>query len=1123
MNDFLFSLATVALGIAVCAVAAGRLPERERVWVWVGFVAAMSAAAAKVVIVYYIYRVGDFIGYVRWGGWIADWIRSDPARWLMPYLMHAVDLARPPVPIEPPGSGPTAFMFVFAALFQVVFGTVPFGMSLFVAVFGFAGKTALYHVLRDTMPPAYRPRVAAAVYLIPSFTFWSNGFSKEGIAVGFLGWALYGYYQLSHAGRPTRGLALLLIGSAGVTLTKPYVLFPLVPGLAAWEYWRRSRARAFNPFRSLAIASLAGVVSLAALTYLGQLFPRYALENIVESSEELHAIGDTVEGGSNFSAARGSGLGGALVSAPSALVAALYRPFIFEAHNAFALVSALESSLWLVLTLQILWTRRLGALRTVWTSPVLVFCAIYVLTFGFATGYASMNLGTLGRYRSPMLPFLGVLFAALVPLRRRAGATASPRRGRAPTPRGGEIVAVPRPSPAAVSAGPSRPQRPGTTRRRPNAALIVLLVTTTWGVAACGSGSGDAGRCTGQVCADATEDADGAGTCGPGVAWATGSLAFRDATEDWGLAGVEGTRLAVGDIDGDGWADLLVRRGGGGFNAWADGTRNIWLLRNDGGTFVDITQASGIDDRRFFDAARGRPFEVVAFADVDNDGDVDVYTGQDSLRPGDNDGERSEIMLNNGAGVFSFTAAANPLRRDGEVDVPASATFTDVDRDGNIDIWVPQHDYSPAGGGIAFAQDRLYRGRGDGTFDDVTDAAGLATQDWGDRDALDAGLAHTRAWSGAACDLNGDGNPELLAASYGRAPNHLWQAVRNNGGGVTFANRSIASGYAYDGDQRWQDNEFARCYCASNADAEGCADAAAPQIACTTAGWRHTDDRRPYRLGGNSGTTVCGDLDNDGDVDLLTTEVKHWWAGVGADATDLLFNAGGADVVFDRTVPREDRGLVVRHRTAPEWDEGHMTAATFDFDNDGWLDLYLGASDYPGNHGLLFHQQRPGFWQEVPVEDGIDHNRSHGVAVADYDRDGDLDVILGHSRARCDAAAPNDCYETMQIRAFENVIGDRGNWVQLVLEGGPSTNRAAIGARVTVVAGDVTQQREVEGGHGHFGMQHDRVVHVGLGSACTASITVRWPDAALTEQRFEAEAGARYTVVQGAEPVRVGP
>ena len=123
--------------------------------------------------------------------------------------------------------------------------------------------------------------------------------------------------------------------------------------------------------------------------------------------------------------------------------------------------------------------------------------------------------------------------------------------------------------------------------------------------------------------------------------------------------------------------------------------------------------------------------------------------------------------------------------------------------------------------------------------------------------------------------------------------------------------------------------------------------------------------------------------------------------------------------------------------------------------------------------------------------------------------------------ARCDAALPNDCYETMQVRLFENVM-DEGNWIQLHLVGGEGTNRAAIGARVAVTAGGVTQTQEVGGGFGHYGCQNDMVLHFGLGEACEADITVRWPDAELTEETLTLPAGYRFLVTQGELP-RVEP
>ncbi len=610
---------------------------------------------------------------------------------------------------------------------------------------------------------------------------------------------------------------------------------------------------------------------------------------------------------------------------------------------------------------------------------------------------------------------------------------------------------------------------------------------------------------------------------GPGTRWSAGMQAFEEHTTDVGLDGVLGTRLHAVDYDGDGWTDLLILNGRA---VVGDGLRWTTLLRNDQhGGFVDVSTSSGLLQRRSGDPQE-RPVDVAVFGDVDGDGDLDAYLGVSTENPTNNGDEQSELMIQNADHTFSLGPIDSPVRFFDAVgpltDTPSGAAFTDYDVDGDLDLFVSEFGFSDASGAFHFVESHLYENDGTGALTDVTARTEVGTEDWINIQHIDQGLAHPRAWSATACDLNDDGLPDLLAASYGRAPNHLWQGARAADGAVTFANRSVESGYAYDAQVDWTDNQFARCYCGTHRTDAMCAGVPATLLGppCDT-NWDMGTDTHPFRLGGNSGATMCGDIDNDGDLDLLTSEIQHWWAGANSDQAEVLVNEGGSDVTFTRP-GRAAMGIEIPHSDPTGWDEGIMSGAIFDFDNDGWADLYFGMSDYPGNHGILVHQSAPMQFESVPIEQGVDHHRSHGIAVADFDRDGDLDVVVGHSRARC--GPPDDCYATQQIRYFRNVIG--GNFVQLHLVGA-TANRPAIGARVelttTGTASPIAQRRDVEGGHGHYSAQDDLVQHFGLGPASEADVTIRWPAPGLPTQTFHVVAGHRYLVRQGEGPVLDDP
>ena len=535
-------------------------------------------------------------------------------------------------------------------------------------------------------------------------------------------------------------------------------------------------------------------------------------------------------------------------------------------------------------------------------------------------------------------------------------------------------------------------------------------------------------------------------TCGCGQGKSGPAPAFEDVTE----AALLGPYGHANGGFGQAWAPEIVGGGGGFLDYDGDGWPDILLIA--GGAFDGRSGRSSLE--LFRNQADGTFRNVTAEAglagittyalglavgDYDNDGDEDVAVTT----------LYEDLFLVNRGGTFDEAGAAVGIADVSEWST--SALFFDADRDGFLDLyvatyvdWSPEKDlYCGFEGEKVYCTPELYEGiwgryyhnAGDGTFIERTEEAGF-------RSGIEA--ARDKSLGVAELDANADGWPDLVIANDTER-----DLLFINQGDGTFVEEGIRSGVAYD---------------------------------------QHGKPRA------GMGVDV-GVVDSTGAPTIFVGNFSDEMVGVYQRGKNHLFTDRAASSRIGQPSQKTlTFGLVL-----------------FDVDLDGDLDLFI-ANGHVQTHiarivdGISFRQRSQlfyngggGIFEEAPSEGVLAVPMvARGAAYGDYDRDGDLDLLV----------VENDG----PVHLWRN-NAEGGTSLRVRLEGRTS-NRNGYGASVEVLVDGRRQYRRVRSGSSYLAHSESAAVFGLAGAASVEGIWVRWPSG-IVDHVASAASGAEIVVVEG--------
>jgi hypothetical protein len=447
--------------------------------------------------------------------------------------------------------------------------------------------------------------------------------------------------------------------------------------------------------------------------------------------------------------------------------------------------------------------------------------------------------------------------------------------------------------------------------------------------------------------------------------------------------------------------------------------------------FLDVTEKSGL---------KGMSGGVAAWGDFDNDGWTDLYTG-------------GKLWHNEHGRRFS---------RVPDVPLQGPGIWGDFDNDGFLDL------FSWSSGG------KLFRNRKGQGFEDVSQ----------NMPRLPMKVSLGATWG----DFDGDGFLDLYVGGYEiwQVSNYIDVIYRNQGNG-TF-------------EEVWRTKgrlQPARGITAADFDEDGDLDVYVSNYRLVAnilwqndGKGRFQDVAAAFGTAGDGGLgawghtigSAWGDLDNDGHLDLFVGNFSH--PSSYQDRPKFLKNLGP-----NKQFHFEDKSKAAGLR----WQESYASPALGDFDNDGSLDLYF-TTVYSGDRSVLYRNTGNWAFKDLSAAKKVDVPTTYQAAWADFDNDGDLDLVTGG-------------------RLFRNP-GGQNRWLEVRLVGGGKVNRCAIGTQVRIRLGEQILTRQVEGATGQ-GNQNDLTLHFGLGTRTEPVVLeIRWPGG--KRQQMKTPVDRRVTITHEA-------